>query len=138
MGTDLQDVFDSFFIKFPNVDFTNKESQVFQIFKTAIAKCSRNVYEKLEYTYDEITHDGSFLNIIPNSSIELIATYMAKEYSSQIFTLISARKQYIGTQSFNKLPDKKIDFDEAKYLFEYWNNELEKFKSEFPDYSDER
>lgn len=138
MGTDLQDIFDAFFIKFPSVDFTDKETQVCQIFKTAIAKCIRNIYEDLNYIYDEITQSGYFVNVISASTVELISIYMAKEYSAQVVALMSARKQYIGTQSFNKLPDKKVDFEEAKDLLDFWTQELENFKSEFPKYSDEQ
>ena len=138
MGTDLQDIFDSFFIKFPSVNFEGKETQVYQFFKIAISKCKNNVYDNLDYVYDKILNEGYFTTNISNQTMELISTYMAKEYSFQNFTLVSARKQHIGTQAFSKLPDKKIDFESAKSIFEYWKSELENFKSEFPEYSDDR
>lgn len=138
MGTDLQLVFDSFFIKVPSVDFKGKESQVFQFFKTAIAKCRKHLYDEITYEYDEDLQEGYFKSLVSDQSIELISMYMAKEYFTQKYALISGRKQYLGTQAFNKIPVYKEQFEVAKQSADNWTNEIERFLMEFPEYSDER
>lgn len=138
MGTNLQEVFDSFFVKIPSVDFTGKESLIIQLLKSAIGKCYRQTYDNLGYTYDDVLKTGNFINIISQSSIELISLNMVKEYLSQKFAIISNRKQYLGTQAFNKIPSYKEEFNVTEQSINYWNNELDKLISEFPDYSDER
>jgi len=138
MGTDLQEVFDSFFVKIPSVDFTGKESQIIQFLKSAIGKCHRQTYDDLTYTYDSVLREGYFNNVISQSSIELIAINMVKDYFTQKFAVISGRKQYLGTQAFDKIPSYKEEFNTAKQSVDYWNNELHELISEFPDYSDER
>jgi hypothetical protein len=138
MGTDLQDVFDSFFVKIPSVDFTGKESQVIQLMKSAIGRCYRQTYDDLTYTYDTTSKTGSFVNIITQSSIELVVLNMVKEYFSQKFAVLSNRKQYLGTQAFDKIPSNKEEFNTTKQSIDFWNGELEKLISELPDYSDER
>jgi hypothetical protein len=106
--------------------------------KSAIGKCHRQTYDNLTYTYDETLKTGSFVNIIAQSSIELIALNMVKEYFSQKFVVISNRKQYLGTQAFDKIPSYKEEFNATKQSIDFWNNELDKLISELPDYSDER
>ena len=138
MGTDLQLVFDSFFIKVPSEDFKGKESQVFQFFKTAIAKCRKHLYDEITYEYDENLHEGYFKCLVSDQSIELISMYMAKEYFTQKYALISGRKQYLGTQAFYKIPVYKEQFEVAKQSADNWTNEIERFLMEFPEYSDER
>lgn len=136
--TDLQSVFDAFFIKLPSVDFTGKESQIFQFFKSAIAKCMRKTYDDLSYTYDETSKNGAFANTISEPTIELLSMYMVREYFVQSFALISGRKQYLGTQAFNKIPTNKEQFDTISQSLKYWGDEIDKFLMDFPDYSDER
>lgn len=138
MGTNLQEVFDAFFIKIPEVNFTNKESQVFQFFKTSLSKCKKKVYDNLNYIYDTVTNIGNFEDVIDNSTVELLATYMVKEYFSQQFSIISGRKAYLGTQAFNKIPSNKELFEIAESQMNYWDREISKLQSDFPDYSDER
>ena len=136
--TNLQEVFDAFFIKVPGVDFTNKKSQVFQFMKSAIGKCYRHTYDDLTYDYNETTHCGSFKNFVTNASIELISMFMAKEYFSQKFSVLSSRKQYLGTQAFNKIPANIEEFNLTKGALDYWDEEIRKFLMDFPDYSETR
>lgn len=139
MGTNFQEVFDSFFIKIPSVDFTNKESQVIQFFKSAIGKCYRIPYDDIQgYIYDENLKEGYFKDIISQSSIELISMYMVKEFLSQKLAILCGRKQYLGTQSFNKIPNMKEELDVTLSSLNYWTNEIDNLVKEFPDYSDER
>lgn len=137
-GTDLQEVFDAFFIKVPQVDFTGKESQVAQFLKSAISKCYRHTYDSLDYYYDEELQEGRFSSVISMSSIELISMFMVKEYFVQKFALLNSRKQYLGTQAFNKIPANIEEFNVVKNSLQYWSDEIERFLMEFPDYSDER
>lgn len=138
MGTDLQEVFDAFFVKVTSVDFTGKESMVVQFMSSAIAKCYRHTYDNLEYVYDDALKEGHFINTISKSSVELIAMFMVKEYYFQRYSLLSTRRQHIGTQAFNKLPDMKQELEIAISSLNHWSAEIEKFLMEFPDYSDER
>jgi len=106
--------------------------------KTAIAKCYRHTYDNLEFVYVEELEEGNFLNVISQSSIELISMYMVKEYLVPTLSILSKRRQYLGTQAFNKIPSYKEQYDMMKQSLEYWSEEIEKFLMEFPDYSDER
>lgn len=138
MGTDLQNVFDSFFIKIPNVDFTSKEDQVYQFFKTANAKCNRKTYDNLDHTYNGDLKEGNYVHVISQQSIELVAMYMVREYYYQLFSILLSRKTYLGTQAFNKIPSNKEQFELIKYQMDKWENDIKEFESDFPDYSDER
>lgn len=62
-NTQLQEVYDAFFIKIPSHNFSTEKSKVFQYFKTSVGKTSNTVNEDLTYTatttgdspsYDEI------------------------------------------------------------------------------------
>lgn len=137
-GTNLQEVFDAFFVKIPHVDFSGKESEVAQFLKSAISKCYRHTYDNLKYFYDEELQEGYFENTVTSPSIELISMFMVKEYFVQKFALLTTRKQYLGTQAFNKIPSNKEEFDLTQNSLNYWNDEIARFLMEFPDYSDER
>lgn len=138
-GTDLQEVFDAFFIKVPHVDFTGKEGQVAQFLKSAVSKCYRHTYDNiLDYHYDEEIQEGNFNTKISQSSIELISMFMVKEFFVQKFALLNARKQYLGTQAFNKIPANIEEFNLTSNSLKYWSDEIDRFLMEFPDYSDER
>ena len=136
--TDLQDVFDAFFIKMPQYDFSGKESQVFQFFKAAVSKCYRHTYDILDYHYDEETQKGTFDATVTQPTIELISMYMVKECLSQKFAIINNRKQYLGTQAFNKIPSAVDEFNVVNNSLKYWTDEISRFLMEFPDYSEER
>ena len=137
-GTDLQEVFDAFFIKVPHVDFTNKENQVIQFLKSAVSKCYRHTYDNLKYFYDEELKEGYFEKEISIPSIELISMFMVREYFVQKFSKLTSRKQYLGTQAFNKIPSNKEEFEKTANSLKYWSDEIDRFLMEFPDYSEER
>jgi len=136
--TNIQEVIDSFLIKLPTVDFTGKEDMVFQLFKTAVAKCSRKPYDSLEYFYDTTIKEGYFLNKIHDDSIELVSMYMLKEYYIREFDLTTSRLKYLGTQAFNKIPSSKENFDAVSDKLKNLNDEIATFEMNLPDYSDER
>lgn len=138
MGTNLQEVFDAFFIKLPGKSFVDKESEVYQYFKSGISKSKRKVYDNLDYSYDEELNEGCFNDIVSHSSIELISMYMVKEYYFGIFSLLSARKSFLGTQAFNKIPSAKEQFEETEKQMDRWDKEIAEQLADIPDYSDER
>lgn len=137
-GTNLQEVFDAFLIKVPSVNFEGKESEIIQFLKSAIALCRKHIYDYLEYFYDEDILEGHFLNNVSYDSIELISMYMVVEYTQQRFSVLNVRKQYLGTQAFNKIPSSKEDFETTKNTLEYWKDKIDNYLMEFPEYSDER
>jgi len=137
-GTNLQEVFDAFFIKVPSIDFSEKENQVIQFLKSAIAHCHKHTYDNLEYFYDEDLENGYFYNTISIDSIELISMFMTIDCFQQRFSLINMRRQYLGTNAFNKIPSNKEDFENTKNSLDYWRNRIDRYLMEFPEYSDER
>lgn len=138
MGTPLQEVYDSFFIKNPETDFTDKQDMVFQLFKISLGYCKKTVPENLNYTLTiPETYEGEFTDILGQDSIELIALVMKKELYRRIMDKFTLMKQYIGTQSFNKLPDAPKLLQEATSYFETLSDEIYKFRQEFYTYKNE-
>jgi hypothetical protein len=111
LGTEIQKVYDSFFAKVPDTDFTGKESLVYQLFQTSIGYCYKTVPENLSYSYDELIHAGNFTDILFFDSIELLSLGMAREYYLRDLNKLSKTKQHVGTQAFNKLPDLVKQYD---------------------------
>lgn len=134
MGTNIQIVFDSFFVKIPTVDFTGKESLVFQLFKSSIPYCYKTVPEDLTYTFDETLYEGTFDNILGQDTIELIALCMKREYYRREVDKYASTKQYIGTQAFNKLPNMKELSDCARVNLKDISDTFEAFRQEFYTY----
>lgn len=135
MGTQIQEVFDAFFIKLLNVDFTGKEAIVYQIFKSSIPHCIKTVPEDLIYTFDESTYTGIFNDVLGCDSIELIALAMVCEYYFKELGKLSGRKQYLGTQAFNKIPDLKDELNATQLDYNEANEKFEKFRQEFYSYT---
>ena len=131
MGTNIQEVYDAFFIKVPSTDFTNQEELLFQLFKASLAYCYRTVPESLDYVYDDILHEGHFIDLLGQDTIELISLCMKRELYRRNNDKYSKIKQYIGTKSFNKLPDMIDQSKEARMIFEALNDEIDKFRQEF-------
>lgn len=131
MGTSIQEVYDSFFMKLPEDDFTGRETLVLQLFKASVAYSYKTVPENLTYTYDEILHEGSFVDTIGQDSIELIALFMTREFYRREKDRYSKIKQHVGTQSFNKLPDMLEKSKDARTNYVLLSDEIEKFRQEF-------
>lgn len=134
MGTNIQEVYDSFFIKIPSVSFIGKESLVFQLFKSSLPYCEKTVPEDLTYIFDQTLWIGNFNNTISQATIELIALCMKREHYRRELDKYTSMKQYIGTQAFNKLPDIPKQSQEARMNFELLENDIEKFKQDFNPY----
>lgn len=136
MATELQEVYDAFFIKIPSHDFVDEVDQVYRFFKTAIGRASNSVNENLSYIItDESSYDGNFIGTLTQNTIELIALYMVKEYYRRCVSKFEAIKQHIGTKDFNKLPNIKEEYEITKSLLKYADEELNSFRQEFYLYS---
>lgn len=132
MGTNIQEVYDAFFVKVPNTDFTGQEQLVFQLFKAATAYCYRTVPEKLDYNYDEQIHEGKFNETLGQDSIELLSLCMKRELYRRSNDKYMYMKQHIGTKAFNKLPENIVkESQESRIIFESLNDEIERFRQEF-------
>ena len=135
-GTNIQEIVDSFTIKVPQ--FGGSINEIVQYMKSSIAKCRRHVYDNLDFEYDPEIITGYFHDKISDSSIEFIAILMASEYWFKEFSKISARRTYLGTQAFNKIPNNTESYNLASKNLEKWTLEAQMFSEELPDYSEER
>ena len=136
MGTQLQEVYDAFFIKVPNTDFSGQQQLVYQLFKASLSHCYKTVSESLQYTITPVnTYDGVFYDILGQDTIELISLYMKRELYRRLLDKYSDIKQHVGTQAFNKLPNMIEQSKEARQIYDSLNDEIDKFKQEFYEYS---
>ncbi len=134
MGTAIQKVYDAFFIKAPDTNFEGQEDLVYQLLQTAIGYSYKTVPESLEYVYDEVAHEGYFIDDLYFDSIQLIALYMSREHYRRTMNRLSAIKQSMGTQNFNKLPDAVKQLDSSISFFNNMNDEITGFRQEFYKY----
>jgi hypothetical protein len=134
LGTDMQEIFDSFFAKIPDVDFTGKETLLFKLLKTSIGYCYKTVPESLEYIYDEVINEGKFTNVLFLDTIELLSLCMTREYYFRELDKLSRTKQHIGTQAFNKLPDLSKQYDTASENYKNIDEKFYLFRQEFYTY----
>lgn len=137
-GTDLQEIIDAVKVKIPSEDLSSRADMIIQLLKGAVSQCSKKTYDKLDFEYCSEIQEGYFINEVSASSIELLSMYIVRDYLSQQFAIVSGRKQYLGTQAFNKLPLNKDRFDFYKEQVKYWTDRIQVFEMEFPDYSVER
>ncbi len=137
-GTDLQEIIDAVKIKIPDENLSGKENQLIQLLKSATAQCGRKIYDNIGFFYDDKMKDGYFYNSVPQSVIELLSMYIVRDYLTWEFSVLGKRKKYLGTNAFNKIPSSKEQYDFLSNRLDYWNQEIEKFETQFPDYSDDR
>jgi len=136
MGTPLQEIYDSFFIKVSDEDFTLKKSIVFQFFKTALAYSYKNTKHSLTYILtDEEEFIGSMDEILNSDEIELISLYMKKAYIEYLLKPLTRLKNRLGTKDFNKLPDKADEYKTYSIMKKDLNQEIEDFKQQFYSYT---
>lgn len=137
-GTNLQEIFDAVKVKIPSENLSSKADMIVQLLKGAITQCRRKTYDNLDFEYSPEIQEGYFIYEVSLSSIELLSMYIVRDYLSQQFAIVSGRKQYLGTQAFNKLPANKEKFDFYNDQVKYWTDRIQVFEMEFPDYSAER
>ena len=102
--TSLQEIVDAVKIKIPTEDLTGKENHLAQLLKSATARCKRKTYDKIDFYYDKELQEGYFYNSISEPTIELLSMYIVKDYTAWQFSILNNRKQYLGTNAFNKIP----------------------------------
>lgn len=134
MGTDIQKVYDAFFIKVSDTDFTGKATLLYQLFQASIGYCYKTVPESLEYTYDEVIYVGYFTDTLNFDTIELLSLGMAREYYLRDLNKLSTAKQHIGTQAFNKLPDLTKQYNTASDNYKNLDDRFYSFRQEFYPY----
>lgn len=136
--TNLQEIIDAVKSKIPTENLSDKLSLLIQLLKSATARCKRKTYDNLEFVYDEETQEGYFITKITDPTIELLSLYIVKGYTTWQFNILNNRRKYLGTNAFNKIPSEKERYDFLKEQLSYWDNEIEKFEMDFPDYSEDR
>ena len=136
--TNLQTVIDAVKSKIPTENLSDKLGLLIQLLKSATARCKRKTYDNLEFLYDEEIQEGHFITKISDPTVELLSLYIVKGYTTLQFNILNNRKKYLGTNAFNKIPSEKERYDFLKEQLSYWDNEIEKFEMDFPDYSEDR
>jgi len=137
--TTLQTVYNLFLSK-SDEDFTGKESLIFQWLNSAISKCKKYVRNSLDYTLDTpivpaiVSYDGSFVNILDDDEIELIATQMQYENYNKKNAYICSLRQQLGTKDFNSLPDKKRELDGIQNSMRLLKEDIKEQRQEFNTY----
>jgi len=132
--TQLQEVYDCFISKVDE-DLTDKESLIFEYFKTAKSKSYKIVPHELTYIItDEITYDGNFLLTLDQDEIELIALYMLYEHRNKKESYLLGLRSFVGTKDFNSLPDKKRELDGIQNSKKLLKEEIDDLKQQFYDY----
>lgn len=137
-GTSLQEIFDAVKIKLPNENLSDKVSQIIQLLKSAISRCTRKTYDDLSFEYYEDIQEGYFKAHMTVQTIELLSMYIVRDYMSWKLSILDNRKKYLGTNAFNKLPSDKEQYESLRSQVNYWNVEISKFEMDFPDYSENR
>jgi len=139
LSTTLQTVYNLFLSK-SDEDFTGKESLIFQWLNSAISKCKKYVRNSLDYTLDTpiapviVSYDGSFINILDDDEIELIATQMLYENYNKKESYLVSLKTRIGTKDFNSLPSKKQELDGIQNSKNLLKEDIKELQQEFNTY----
>lgn len=137
--TPLQDIYDAFLQKVDD-DFTNKESLVFQYFKSALSKCYKTVRHSLEFDLNETidsegnAYDGNFIETLDQDEIELISLYMLYEHKRKKKEFLESQETLLGTKDFKQLPDKVRELTELRQGMKDLKEEINEFKQDFYTY----
>jgi hypothetical protein len=132
--TEFQEVYDAFFIKEAK-NFMGKESQVYQFLVTAISKSRKTTPTNLDYVLiSEDTYSGYFLNTLNQDDIELLALNMSLESKRSRKSELDYTKQHMGTKDFNRLPDKKAEYEIIQKSIKDLQDEILSFRQEFYSY----
>lgn len=140
MGTSLQNVYDWFFLKVPDENFSGKEEIVFALLQIAIGYSYKTVPESLDFVLDEsnegdeMSFDGNFVESLGYDTVQLLSLVMAKEFYRRTVSKLASLKQHVGTQAFNKLPDSVKQLNEARTRLSDLESEIYSFRQEFYKY----
>lgn len=77
------------------------------------------------------TYDGFFVNDVKQDALELIALNMLLEQKRQRKSELDETKFFIGTKDFNKLPEKKAEYDILQKSIKDLQDEIFAFRQEF-------
>ncbi len=133
-GTNLQDVYDRFFLKVDE-NISGKESLVFELLLSAIAKSYKDVVCGLGYVLDEpqldedVLYSGHFVETLLPDEIELLATWMFYEWNRRRQQKLLGQKRMIGTQAFNRLENVPDMLRSINYTMGQIKNEINELKN---------
>lgn len=90
-----------------------------------------------EYLDIEISssYDGYMISDLFFDDIELLAMLMHLEHSIKLKSELDHQKIYIGTKDFNKLPDKKVEYENVTKSIKDLEDRIFKFRQEFYPYT---
>ena len=134
--TDLQELYDSFYLKVPSAT-SMPISYIIALIKPASSK----VFKQFRHSYkfvitDNETGDGHFLDEMDIDEIELLALQMAIDYYvGKDLNRLLVMKSLIGTKDFNKLPTKKDELTSVQNVIDKLHFMLEELKSDMNKYS---
>ena len=132
-GTPLQDIYDSFQGKIDD-DLTGQESLIFQFFKSALARCYQVMRHLSTYTYDKITFDGFFTDILDEDEIEIIALWMKFYKYDRRRGKLNFLEKSLGTKDF-KQTDYKGELDALGVSMEDLKAEIKELSQTFNTYN---
>lgn len=135
MGTNLQDIFDSFYLKIPREDAT--PSYVFALIKPALAKVYKQFSHNIKFIVtDSEEFEGYFVDELYLDEVELLTLQMAIDYhTAKDLDRLLTLQSLIGTKDFNKLPTYKDNLVIVKDKISALKLQLEELKSDMNKYS---
>lgn len=80
------------------------------------------------------TYDGYMNNIVKQDTIELVTLFMYNEEQLKIKSELDTIKQHVGTRDFNRLPEKKTEYDNVMKTLKYLDEKIFLFRQEFYRY----
>lgn len=135
MGTDLQELFDSFYVIVPRQEAI--PSYVMALIKPALSK----VYKQFKHSYKFVVTDkeeceGYFIDELDIDELQLIALQMAIDYhTGKDLDRLTSIKTTIGTKDFNKIPNASENLKNIQSKIQMLTDELEQLKSDMNKYS---
>lgn len=142
--TPFQEIYDCFFSKVDE-DFTNKEGQVFNVFKSAIARSYKTIRHKLDYVLDDPikdeeageliqTYSGHFIEKLDIDEIELLALWMVYEWNRKKQQRLVGKRRTIGTRDFNRIEDLANELKIVEFAMKQTMRDINALKNEFYTY----
>jgi hypothetical protein len=130
MGTLLSELYTRFNTKVDE-NLNGKQSLIFSLVDSAIAKSNKHCINKLTYTLDnpdveDETNDyqGNFDYTLDTDEIELIALQMLYDWNRRRQQYLLGQRNMIGTSDFNRLPDKSSDLKSIAFAMKMVNDDI--------------
>jgi hypothetical protein len=134
MGTPLETLYTRVFSKLDE-DLTGKESLIFALVDTAIARVYKTVRHSLSYTLTDLeTYDGYFTETLDDDELELLAWHIVYAWDFREKQRLVKQRDYVGTPDFNRLPDKKTNLAVVESTLKTAENEIAKLTNDFNTY----